>query len=361
MPKSQKRIVIAVGGSGGHIFPAQAFVDDILASSDYEVLFAGSGLSHNPYFNKEHYPFREVAGGTPFSKKKFSSMISIFKGFFTSLKMLIRFKPDLIVGFGSYHSFPVLAAAKILKIPMALYESNAKPGKVIKLFSKRAVFTAVQVETTQNLLKGNIMHVGMPLWITKTAPISQKEARAFYGLQPNLWTILVFGGSQGSAAINETFVATLPALKEKGAFQVIHFCGKNANAEDIRMSYEAASIEVCVKIFEDKMAFAWSAADMVICRSGAGAVAEILHFGVPSILIPYPHADNHQRANALFLEKKEAAKIIEQKDLTKETLLQTILFVKHRRESMKAELGHLREKQKQSLASCVRNFLRGKE
>ncbi len=140
--RKAKKILFAAGGTGGHLFPAQALAEQLMGDS-VELLFAGARLSQNAYFDKTKFPYHDIASTTPFRGgvlKALKSTGILIKGIRESLRLLSQEKPDLVVGFGSFHAFPVLCAAVLKKIPLVLFESNAIPGKVIRLFSKRAVF-----------------------------------------------------------------------------------------------------------------------------------------------------------------------------------------------------------------------------
>ena len=125
---SLPKILIATGGTGGHIFPAQALATELL-EKNYELLFAGGGLKSNRYFNRSRFPYAQIASATPLKGNPFKSLFRIGKGINESLKLIDRYKPDMDVGFGSFYSFPVLAAARWSKIPIILFEPNAIPGK----------------------------------------------------------------------------------------------------------------------------------------------------------------------------------------------------------------------------------------
>lgn len=302
----QKKIVIAVGGTGGHLFPAQRFAESLI---DTEILFAGHGLGTNPYFDKTKFSFLEVDSVTPFKKKggyRIKVAYSLLQGIWQSVKLLFRNKPELVVGFGSFHAFPLLAAAFLLRIPIALFESNAIPGKVIRLFSFCSVFTAIYMQEAKKHLKGNVVavHIPTPLSLEKQS-MSKEEARLSLGLLPHLKTLLVFGGSQGAQKINEALFQMIPLLKKENlSFQLIHLTGSEMMAKASQELCQASAIPCYSVPFEKEMDRVWRAADLTICRSGAMTVAEILHYEVAPILIPYPFAsEKHQEKNAQWLVK----------------------------------------------------------
>lgn len=305
MQKNNPKIVVAAGGTGGHLFPAQAFAEELLNNQKgTDLLFAGSGLGNNRCFQKDKFPFKDICSETPYRSKISQRMRSFWylsKGIVQSLKLLGQFKPDIVVGFGSFHAFPILFAAKLKKIPYVLFESNEEPGKVTRFFSKSALLTAIQFSSSADRLSGKTATVPLP--IKKQGPVSRTAALEYFGLSNNVTTLLVFGGSQGAVAINRLFCEAAELLKKQGSlFQVIHLAGKQEDKEKLASFYVAHKIKACVKEFEDNMHLAWAIADFAVCRSGAATFAEQIAFEVPAILIPYPHgAEDHQTKNAEFM------------------------------------------------------------
>lgn len=322
-----KKILIATGGTGGHVYPAMALAQQLKTEiPDCEVLFVGGGLSQNRYFDRTAFSHRTVScsafGSSP--KLLFSCLYNVAKGIWQSQRILREFKPDVAVGFGSYYAFPPLVAAKIMSIPLVLHEANSIPGKVNRVLSLWANVTGVHFPETVRRLKGKAIEVGMPLRLGfRRNIISREIANDYFGLQPHLRTLLVFGGSQGARSINSAVREALSNAKHKVNMQVLHIAGDPAMAKELQQHYAHENISAVVKSFEDRMEMAWQAADLVICRSGAGALAEQLEFEVPGILIPFPRAaDNHQEFNADFMVATVggAVKILD-KGLTAERLV----------------------------------------
>lgn len=352
-----KRILIAAGGTGGHLFPAQSFAEELQdIKKEYQISFAGTGLSSNPYFHKG-YPFFEIISKTPFGKNPICALFFVLKGFLQGIRLLRKIRPHLIIGFGSYHSFPILAASFILRIPYILYESNVMPGKVIKAFSSNALFTAHSFEETKKHLKGKTQLVEMPLWSLRAKKSYDKQqAREGYGLKKDLFTILIFGGSQGAKAINLCFKEALEELRQKIEFQVIHFIGRTGDQTSIEEAYVRKNLPAFVCSFEKDMAKAWSACDLVICRAGSSTINEILLFQVKSILIPLAKAaDNHQLANARLAEELAGAITIEEKDLSAHLLTEVIL--KCEQELKQKGVKKIEKDKKPSLATLVHHLL----
>ncbi|MGL5627401.1 MAG: undecaprenyldiphospho-muramoylpentapeptide beta-N-acetylglucosaminyltransferase [Candidatus Rhabdochlamydia sp.] len=309
----KKKVIIAAGGTGGHLLPAQEIARK-LQQKNIDVLFIGAGLKDNAYFDRENFRFNEVLAKTPFQKGLttcLKALYILFKGIKQSCFFLKNFKPDLIIGFGSFHAFPILWAAKWQKKPFMLFESNTVAGKVTKLFSPFAVHTAIHLPLVKKI-KGNLIEVNWPLR-EKQPVLSQKTAREKLQLAPERFTLLIFGGSQGASAINNAVLGICEQLLVKGvSFQIIHLTGKSKSIE-VEQFCKKHNIPALIKSFEQDMSRIFYAADLALCRSGAATIAELIHYQLPAILIPYPYAtEQHQRENALFLERLFAAYIVEE-------------------------------------------------
>ncbi|MBA3815099.1 MAG: undecaprenyldiphospho-muramoylpentapeptide beta-N-acetylglucosaminyltransferase [Parachlamydiaceae bacterium] len=304
-----KKILIATGGTGGHIYPAIALAQQIGREiPNSQVMFVGGGLEENRYFDRNAFVSRSIDCGAFVNKSPLAiirSLSNISKGLYQSLKLIREFRPDVAVGFGSFYSFPPLVAAKLMSVPLVLHEANSIPGKVNRLLSKYATISTVHFPQTLPLLKGNTLEVGMPLRHEFThSTYSKVEAKQYFGLDPDLPIVLIFGGSQGAQAINSLALQAIEYAQtgHKSALQVIHLTGTSSSADKLRSAYAQQQIPAAVKSFEVQMAMAWRAADVVISRAGAGTIAEQLEFEVPAILIPFAAAaDNHQEHNANFM------------------------------------------------------------
>lgn len=305
-----KSIVIAAGGSGGHLYPAQVLAEE-LEQKGYRICFMGTGLESARWFEKQRWEVHEITSASfkrrgPFGK--FIAAAKLLKGTLQALIALLKKKPDLMVGFGSYHSFPVMLAARLLRIPLVLHEANGVPGQVTRFFSSYANVTAIHFPEAAKKLKGRTIVSGMPLRRgCFSTTFSKEEARRFFGLDPETFTFLVFGGSQGAERINRLFgeaMCEYLALRTK-QYQVIHLTGSPTVALRLEALYRDHGIKAYVREFEKNMDKAWAAADLVVSRAGAMTIAEQLQMEVPSILIPYPFAaDDHQNVNANHMVSK---------------------------------------------------------
>lgn len=317
----KKKVLIATGGTGGHIFPAISFAEELCEKVEgVSIHFAGGKLNSNKHFNRDIFSHTEITCGQ-ITKNPFQLLKEMGRGLVgvaQSYKLLRQYQPDLVVGFGSYYAFPILLGAHLLKKPVILHESNSIPGRVNRLLSPLAKATATVFPEARLSLYGLICPVLMPLRKDfRHSSINKEAAVAYFGLQDSMLTFLVFGGSQGANRINELFLAALTDLRlHLPPFQVIHLLGNEKEIDFISKIYEQAGVKASVKAFEKEMALAWKAADLVISRSGASTIAEALQFEIPGLFVPYPHAtDQHQERNAQILAKAGAAFVRKERDL----------------------------------------------
>ncbi|MCF7806776.1 MAG: UDP-N-acetylglucosamine--N-acetylmuramyl-(pentapeptide) pyrophosphoryl-undecaprenol N-acetylglucosamine transferase [Simkaniaceae bacterium] len=315
----QHDIVLAVGGTGGHLIPAMHICKEL--GSDFKIAYAGVGLSQHEIKGE----FKSVSGAGPNRKHMMQSSVLLCRGVYESMQYLKQTKPKLVIGFGSFHSFPVIAAARLLKIPYILYEPNQIPGRVNRFFASKALFTASLYPTMQKTPKGK-REV-----ITPLIPMTKWEkgvAREKLGLEKEQRTLLSFGGSQGAMALNQAMLDYAVIGREN--LQVIHLIGRAHDPKPYQDLYRKEGVLAYVKSYEENMDLVWSAADIALCRAGANTVMEMIEYRVPAILVPYPHArDQHQRANAEWMEKTiKGGIMIENNVLNAESIqrgIQTIL------------------------------------
>lgn len=328
MALEKKRILITSGGTGGHVFPAQAIADELVdLYPDCEIFFVAGGLKSNRFFQKSSYRYQEVPCGRLVKNpvKFIKHAINIAKGVWKSYQAIRKFSPDVVVGFGSYYTFPTLIAARLASTPIILHEANSFPGKINRLFSPLAHVTALHFTEASFHLKGKVIKTGMPLRKGyKKISLSRKEALNYFGLNESKMTILVLGGSQGAKNVNHLVCEAIKNCNPTFLtdIQVLHFTGNPEATEEAKKAYAACGISACVKDFEPNMDRAWRAVDFSISRAGGSTIAEQMEYEVPGILIPYPHAaDNHQFKNAELFAKLGFGIVLEEKDLSA-TLLQ---------------------------------------
>lgn len=284
------RVLMATGGTGGHVFPAMALAAEL--EDKVTLHFAGAKLASNRYFDQQAFPYTEIKSGAHIYE-----LLPVCQGILQSLKLLKALSPQVVVGFGSYHSFPVLAAARLLRLPMILWAADSIPGKVIRWFSPYAQMTAIQFPAAAAHLKGATQLSAMPLrqGYFKQA-IDRRTALNHYRLPGAKPVCLVFGGSQGARYLNE---AVPEALQD---FEVLHITGSEASVPCVAARYQSLGVTACVLPFESEMQRAWCAADIACLRAGAVTLAEQLAFEVPALLIPFPFAmEDHQTKNAEYI------------------------------------------------------------
>lgn len=301
-----KKVLISAGGTGGHLYPAQGLAQEMKKRDpSCELLFVAGGLKTSRHFDREQFSFREIACAPLISKnplKVFKGLKNLLKGTRESIAILKEFKPDVVVGFGSFYTVPVMLAAKYLKIPSILHEANSVPGKANYWLASLADAVALHFPSTAAYFKGNTHIVGLPLRDGyRLGAVTREKALSYFQLTHERPTLLIFGGSQGAQGINRALQDCFPHLQKLG-LQVIHVTGDQKTADQLSLLYASHDISAAVKPYEKEMQMAWSAADLFIGRSGASTVAESVAFEVPGILVPYPSAtDNHQEKNADFL------------------------------------------------------------
>ncbi len=335
------RVIFACAGSGGHVNPAIAIANIILKNEpDSKFLFIGTktGLE-NELVNKAGFEIKHISTGKLIRKltfKNVKSFIDTYKGIGDAKKIIEEFKPDVVIGTGGYITVPVMTAAKKLKIPYILHESNAFPGIAIKVSAKKATKVFIAFEDARDRLKNrnNIVFTGTPAKFNKEdiEKLNKEECKKELGLEKtDKKIVLVMCGSQGAKKINDTIMEMLKENINKDIYIILATGNKNYDEvvnikEEIQkqVNYDLNEyIKIEKYIYDmDKM---YKIADLCITRAGAMTVTELELAGKVSILIPLPTAaENHQLYNAKVLENANAGVIIEQKDLTSKYLSEVI-------------------------------------
>ncbi|MFA5090141.1 MAG: undecaprenyldiphospho-muramoylpentapeptide beta-N-acetylglucosaminyltransferase [Candidatus Omnitrophota bacterium] len=319
------KVLVVSGSSGGHIFPALSLLDALrLKDKNAQVILVLPRVNIPCDLSSVDYPVYKVSITNLRRGSFLASLISILnfcKGFLESAFILLKFRPEAVVGFGSLVAIPVIFWAWILRIPILLHEQNVFPGRANRLLAVIADRIAVSFLETYRYLKvpeKKIVLTGNPLR-RELIRIEKPKALDFFGLKKDRFTILIMGGSQGSRRLNSLFIQALQGFREqeKDDIQVIHLCGQG-DYELISPAYKALSIEGRVFAFFESMQYAYSASDLIVSRSGASSIAEIMFYRIPAILIPYPYAYAHQVRNAAVLGEAGCAVIKEEKELTPE-------------------------------------------
>ncbi|MBI5599859.1 MAG: undecaprenyldiphospho-muramoylpentapeptide beta-N-acetylglucosaminyltransferase [Deltaproteobacteria bacterium] len=312
------RVVIAGGGTGGHLFPAIAVAEEFKRrNAGTEVIFVGS-RSGLEVAVVPSYGYRlETLDVEGIKKRKGMARIrAVFKAAGATLRaiMLLRkIRPDGVIGSGSYCSGPVVLAAGILRIKTAIMEQNALPGltnRMLGWFADR-VYIAFK-EAAGYFPRGRTVLAGNPV---RSDILRVKGIRRVNG--DRKFSILVFGGSQGAAAVNAAFLDAAEHLTDIwNSLRVTHQTGKEGYRQ-VEEAYRRKGLKVELSSFIDDMAKAYASSDLVVCRAGATSIAEITALGIPAILVPYPFSsDGHQALNAMALAGKGAAVMLNQDEMT---------------------------------------------
>ncbi len=323
-PKIKKglKLVMAGGGTGGHLFPAIALADEFKRRNPgTEITFiGGKGGLEEKIVPKYGYPLKLLSVEGVKRTRGLKRARALAKAAGSTLKaagMLRSIRPDGVIGSGSYSSAPVVTAARLLGIKTAILEQNALPGLTNRVLGKvvNRIYVAFD-EARAYFPKGRTILTGNPVRRDILEAAAEKGERG-----AEKFSILVFGGSQGATAINAAFLDSTEYLTDIwSGLRVVHQTG-NDGYDTVKASYKRKNLRVEVLKFIDDMAKAYSSADLVVCRAGATTIAEVTAMGLASILIPYPFAaDDHQTVNARCLTERGAAVLIEQDKLTGSTL-----------------------------------------
>lgn len=319
------RIVIAGGGTGGHLFPGIALAEEFIKrNKQTEVLFIGTKRGiESKLLSGAGYKLCTI----DIEGIKGRGVKALVKGFYSipqsmwqSRLILQQFHPQIVIGVGGYASGPAVLAAYFMGIPTAIAEQNSVPGITNRILGKFVdkIFVTYE-QTIKSFSSSKVLLSGNPVRAAfagvRSRPKSIKDFRQ----------LLVFGGSQGARAINKSVVEMLPQLQRmKNKVRILHQTGAQ-EVESIREAYGRYGIEADVTAFIVDMAHAYRESDLIICRAGATSLAEITAAGKAPILIPFPWATNdHQTKNAEALADKGAAVMINEKDLSGSKLFEVV-------------------------------------
>ena len=325
------KFIFAGGGTGGHVFPAIAIADEIKKlNTSSEILFVGAkGKIEERLVPQNGYELETISiegfkRGSVFSNLSLPGKLA--GAVYKSKKIIRRFNPQVVVGTGGFVSLPVLYSAVSLKKKTLIQEGNYYPGLATKFLSRRVDKVIVNFEGTSSLLKrsDNVIKIGHPIRSSLNL-IDKDSAREKLKLNNKNFTVFVFGGSQGARGLNSVIPQLIKSFSDE-EINLIWQTGKydfEKNVEDFK-----TEDGIIIEEFINDMSTAYSASDLVICRSGVTTIMELAYLGKGAILVPFPGAtDNHQELNARTLEKQNAARVVLQSDLS-EKLLREILKLK---------------------------------
>jgi len=352
-----KKIILCGGGTGGHIFPMIAIAEEFKkVNSENKILFVGSNdRMEMKIIPKYDFPIYGlwISGikrsslilnilflGIPFILKNITLPFKILFSVIKSIYILIKFRPDFVIGFGGYSSGPFLLTSHFLNFKTAIQEQNSYPGLTNKMLSKKVKYIFTAYDKINNFFSTNtVFNFGNPIRNLKIK--SNENAHKYFGLDSSKKTILVLGGSLGAKNINEGVLNNISLIREssyKVIWQTGKFYYKNILSKNIKDK------KIIIKDFINRMDLAYSVSDIIISRAGAIAISELCVISKPLILVPSPNVvDDHQTKNAKAISEKGGCVLIKDSD-AKNTMLKTAFDLfenKSKMDSMKKSLSKL--------------------
>jgi UDP-N-acetylglucosamine--N-acetylmuramyl-(pentapeptide) pyrophosphoryl-undecaprenol N-acetylglucosamine transferase len=331
------KTVIAGGGTAGHVFPAIAVAEILRRDHGCDVSFIGSsGGQEAALVSAAGYAFHAVESAQMVREVSLRAVMAPF----VAVRSVRDCRPivegaDVLLGMGGYASAPAVLAARRARVPVVLHEANAVPGLANRLLARgaRAIGVAFQNARRRLPARAHVVVTGNPVRqmirdVASNRSALRAEAIVTLGLEPGRTTIVVFGGSQGALHVDRTIAESTatPILRDRSDVQLVVLTG-TAHLDVLREAIAAdAGVHVRAVAFLERMDLACAVADLAVSRAGAGHIAELTVCGVPSILIPYPHAtENHQEANANELVRAGAAELLLDRELTPRVLARRVV------------------------------------
>lgn len=313
------RIIIAGGGTGGHVIPALAIAQQLKKQFGAEVLFIGTARGiETRLVPQTGFPLELIQVGALKNVSlmtRAKTMFDLPRAIAASSRMLTQFDPEVVIGVGGYASGPAMVAAIRRRLPTLAFEPNVVPGFANRMIARWVSAAAVHFEETCQYFP-HCRVTGVPV------------RAAFFSISAKTDgapALLVFGGSQGARAINQAMIESLPGLHSKiPGIHIIHQTGQR-DYDHVLAAYQRSGVSSEVHKFIDDMPGTFGRADLLVCRSGASTVGEITAAGKPAIFVPFPRAaDDHQNVNARALERAGAAVVVEESNLGAAYLVETI-------------------------------------
>jgi len=314
------RVILAGGGTGGHVIPALAIARELQSRYSAECCFIGTTRGIETRLVPTAGFSLELIQVGALNQVSFATRVKTMLGLplavLSSLRIVRRFRPDVMIGVGGYASGPAMMAAALSRVPTVAFEPNVVPGFANRRIAPFVSAAAVHFEETKKYFR-NCRVTGVPVR-AEFFELPQREPA-------NPPTLLVFGGSQGARAINQAMAGALPALCNRiPGIKLLHQTGER-DYETTLAAYEKLGVLVEVSKFMDDMPAMFARADLIVSRAGASTVAEIAAAGKPSVFVPFPNAaDDHQRRNAEVMQNAGAAVMLEERGLTPAELADTI-------------------------------------
>jgi len=331
------RVVIAGGGTGGHLFPGIAIAQEFVAkNAENSVLFVGTGKQFEvSILSETGFAHRRITAEGFKGRGIWHQLVSILKvpkGIVESILILKDFKPHIVIGVGGYSAGPLAMGARLLGIKIVLHEQNILPGITNRILSRFADRVYVSfAETIMGVTPEKIRLTGNPVRkeIVRCAE-TLRHADTQVSKKEKKFTILILGGSQGAHSINMALLEALEHIENRKNIVLVHQTGEQ-DVTQVKQMYDEYGVENDTRAFFKDMARQYQNADLIICRAGATTVAEIKAMGKGVIFIPFPFAaDNHQVLNARSMEKAGGAEMILEKDLSGKVLAERIeYYIQH--------------------------------
>jgi len=329
------KVIIAAGGSGGHIFPSVALASSLKSYDVDEIYFVSSRRKLDRNILKDvGYPCYFLSVNPMPLRfdiiRIFTFLWKLFLDTFRAVCIIIRVKPSVVVGFGGYSSGAIVLTAKIFNIPVVIHEQNLVPGRANIILSRIADRIAVSFRGSREYFikrKNKVFFSGNPLRLSLLA----NDRTASYlklGLDPEKKTVLIMGGSQGSSFLNSEASDASRIVSERlsGKVQIIHLTGRN-DVEKVREFYSVNGVESRVFSFLERIDEAYAVSDIAVSRAGAAAVFELAYYSIPMLLVPYPNPKNNQKYKAVYFEQMGAAVCLEEKLLTGDLLAEDMIRI----------------------------------
>lgn len=325
------RVLIATGGTGGHIYPAIALADELLSrDSQTSILFIGNNDRMEAHeIPKHNYDFFgiDAKGFNGNSSDKVKSIQLMRQSFFICRNKIKEFQPDIVVGFGGYVTVPVILAASTLHIPTVLHEQNSIAGMANKFLSHFASKVIVcYPDVIHDFPKNKSVLLGNPRASIAKRVHYSRDLLKEYGLKPNRKTVFIVMGSLGSTSVNEKMIHALRMMDGKD-YQVIYVTGKNSYKEFTLLMNDTENVKICPYVNQVELV---ANVDLVVSRGGATSASEITALQKPSIIIPSPYVpNNHQFLNAKAMLDAGCALLLEEKDLSAShivRLIETLIY-----------------------------------
>ncbi|MDD4932662.1 MAG: undecaprenyldiphospho-muramoylpentapeptide beta-N-acetylglucosaminyltransferase [Methylacidiphilaceae bacterium] len=365
---TQQRVVIACGGTGGHLLPGLAVAEELRRrGKEVCLLLSEKPIDRTALEGEGDYPWETLpATGWPgaFSRKAPAFCLRLWQSWRKCAALFGRLDPGAVLGMGGFLSAAPLLVAKRRRIPTLLHESNAVPGLVTRLFCRRVDRLLLGFEACRERFSGiSTITTGTPLR-GSLRRVPREEAAKALGLSPDRPTILVLGGSQGAQALNQLLREAAPALAQAlDSVQILHLSGP-ADREACLATYRSHRLSAVVESFSHRMDLFYSLADVAVARAGAATLSEVAFYGLPSVLVPFPFAaDDHQRANAKAFVAAGASLAYDQATLTGGMLAAKLAEILgddgKRREMVRAAEGLARPQAAQAVAEEVERCMRG--